>query len=94
MENFLNYFVDHFPELVTALVGVITAFVSLIMLLISKHKTKEELEIAKLKLKKAQLDNISTKCPSCGSSVKLSDLHFYLPDGSKDDDLDGVADSD
>lgn len=92
MNDFLNYIMDNFPEFVTAIVSVFTALVSLLMLIISKAKIKNELEIQKTKLKTAQLNSVTTKCPECGSKVYLKDLHFYLPDGSQDDDLDGDPD--
>ena len=33
-----------------------------------------------------------TKCPHCGKKVYFDEFHWYLKDGEKDDNLNGVPD--
>lgn len=43
-------------------------------------------------IKKAKARNTFTICPHCHKAIPLSDLDFRLPDGSIDNNLNGVPD--
>lgn len=92
MSEFVEFLETNYPTIISAVSSVIVSSISLILLLINKRKYSAQLEIERTKLKAAQLRATYTVCPHCGKEIKLSEMKFYLPDGSKDQDLDGVAD--
>ena len=44
-------------------------------------------------LKEAKMRETYVTCPHCQKKIPLSELSFHLPDGSLDDNLDGIPDS-
>lgn len=84
MNDFLA-FIQEYILLVVSAVFAIVELISTIGLLITGKRFKSYLAAAKER-------ETYTVCPHCGSEIKLSNLTFRLPDGSKDDDLDGKPD--
>lgn len=76
------------PAIITAVcgaVGAVAAIVTSIVNLVKNHRIKVALD-------KAKQRETYAICPKCRKKIPLSELSFYLPDGSKDDDLNGVPD--
>lgn len=69
----------------TAVGGIATAIISLVNSARSQKKLNRLLENAKRR--KTQMI-----CPKCGKSSDLDEVHFVLPDGKFDDNLNGIAD--
>lgn len=44
-------------------------------------------------LKEAKMRETYVICPHCEKKIPLSELSFHLPDGSIDDNLDGIPDA-
>lgn len=79
-----------------AIIGIITALTSLlagITSLVSIFITLKKKKIVEKALQDAKLRNTYHQCLHCGAKTRLSDMHFFLEDGSKDDNLNGVPDS-
>lgn len=75
-------------ELITAIssaAGALASLVVAIASLIKAHKANEMLE-------KAKLRETYGVCPHCKKKIPLSQISFYLPDGSLDNNLDGLPD--
>lgn len=77
------------PTFITAVSSAVAALTSVVVAAISARKTF----IVKRALDKAKLRETYCVCPKCKKRIPLSELSFYLPDGSKDNDLNGVPDS-
>lgn len=76
------------PAIITAIcgaVGAVAAIVTSIVNLVKNHRIKVALD-------KAKQRETYAVCPKCKKKIPLSELSFYLPDGSKDNDLNGVPD--
>lgn len=84
IEFFQNYGV-RLAESFIALVGLLCAIFSLW----KAHKTKK---ICDKMLQDAKSRQTMVKCPVCKKESPLSDVTFRLPDGSPDNNLDGVPD--
>ena len=77
------------PAIITAIcgaVGAVAAIVTSVVNLVKNHRIK-------IALDKAKQRETYAVCPNCKKKIPLSELSFYLPDGSKDNDLNGVPDS-
>lgn len=72
----------------TALASVIAAITSFIVAVRNARKTAK---VEKL-LEDAQERQTYVICPRCKKKVRLSELAFHLPDGSLDQNLDGIPD--
>lgn len=70
---------------VSAAIGAVCGVITSIVALVKNHNTK-------VLLAKAKERETYTVCPRCKKRVPLSELPFFLPDGSKDNDLNGVPD--
>lgn len=78
------------PSIITAIcgaIGAIAAITTAVVSLIKAHQVKVALE-------KAKQRETYCVCPKCKKKIPLSELSFYLPDGSKDNDLNGIPDPD
>lgn len=75
--------------IITALTSFFAAITSLVSIVITLKK-KKVLEKA---LQDAKLRNTYHQCPHCGAKIRLDNMHFYLEDGSKDDNLNGTPDN-
>lgn len=84
MKDFLNFIEAHWPTIVAAASSVASWVVSLVML-VKSHSMKAALNQAKARETVAE-------CPYCHRKAPLSEVHFYLPGGAKDDDLNGLPD--
>lgn len=77
------------PELITAVAGAATAIAAGIVAVISARKSfkfEKALEAAK------QRDTYCI-CPHCKKKISLSEIHWILPTGEIDDNLNGKPDS-
>lgn len=92
MDEFIHYLVEYLPQICSGLLAVFSAVCSFIIYRLKVRQKSLENEALKAQLKEAKLRATYSICPECGKKVYLSDLHFYLPDGSSDEDLDGKAD--
>lgn len=69
----MDIFLKCLPEIASLLVGLVGAIVTF---LITKYKGKKkqvELEIEKIELQKAVIENTMIICPTCKSKFKLKD---------------------
>ena len=76
------------PAVITAISSAAGALGSIVLAVVSAIKTHK----LKNALDKAKQRETYTVCPRCKKKVPLSELSFYLVDGSKDDNLNGVPD--
>lgn len=74
----------------TALASVCAAITGFVMALRNARKTAQIERI----LENAQERQTYTICPHCKKKVRLAELSWHLPDGSLDQNLNGVADKD
>lgn len=83
-------FLKEFPWTVvaSAIVSVVSAISALIFSLIRAKAVKE----IKKALDDAKKKDTRIVCPRCKKEVPLREVHFLLPDGSIDDNLNGIAD--
>lgn len=73
----------------TSIVSVLTSlgsFVGMIVCLVKTHKANKVIQDAKLR--KTQV-----LCPKCHKKSPIDEVHFVLPDGALDDNLNGVPDN-
>lgn len=71
-----------------SIVSVLTAlgsFVGMIVCLVRTHKANKIIQDAKLR-------QTQVLCPKCHKKSPISDVHFVLPGGEIDDNLNGVPD--
>lgn len=61
------------PELITLVVGLIGAIVTFLITHFKMKKKHTELEIEKIELQKAVIENTLVICPSCKAKFKLKD---------------------
>lgn len=79
----------------TVIAAVITSLSSLvagIISLVSIVRKSKQSKLLQQALQDAKLRRTYHVCPKCGEKTALNDMHFYLEDGSKDDNLNGVPD--
>lgn len=91
-KNMIDFINEYLPTILTAIIGVLSAFCSYIVARLQTRKVREQNKLLKTDLQKAKEALVACKCPHCKKEVFLRDLSFYLPDGSSDDDLNGQAD--
>lgn len=82
--DFLEWLGTYWPEISAGAVSVAGAIVGIINAVRSR-KMKNYLRNAKMR-------ETYTVCPKCNARIPLSDLHFRLPSGEVDDDLNGIPD--
>lgn len=71
---------------ITALVSALGSLVAMIVCLVRTHKANKVLSEAKAR--KTQII-----CPKCKKKSPIDEVHFVLPDGALDDNLNGVPDN-
>ena len=83
-------FLNEFPwtTAAAAIVSVISSISALIFSLIRAKAVKD----IKKALDDAKKKDTRIVCPKCHKESSLREVHFLLPDGSLDDNLNGVAD--
>lgn len=85
MIDFLQQYGERLVTAVTALVGAICAIVSLVKLHHTKKLCSKMMEDAKSRM-------TMVTCPKCHKKSPLNEVQFTLPDGSIDNNLDGLPD--
>lgn len=86
MIDFLNEF--PWTTAAAAIVSVISSISALIFSLI-RAKSVKQLKDA---LEQAKKKDTRILCPKCHKESPLSEVHFLLPSGALDDNLNGIAD--
>lgn len=84
MSDFIQFIRNHHQEIVSLLVVISSIIVATFSIVSAK--------ITSAAIKKAKSRGTFTVCPHCHKAIPLSDLDFRLPDGSIDNDLNGVPD--
>lgn len=84
MKELLEFLAVHWPELTAGFATVVALVTTCINL-----KKSSKLSQA---LKDAQSRGTRVICPRCKKTSPLSEVRFILPDGSPDQNLDGVPD--
>ena len=92
MDDFVKWFLDYWPTIASAVTSVILSVAAFLV-----YHFKIKTEKAKNAALRAQLADAMrratyTVCPYCHNSVKLSELSWFLPGGSQDNDLNGIPD--
>lgn len=85
MNDFLGFLQRHHAEIVSIFVALVSIGVAVSSILTAK--------ITSSAIKKAKSRGTFTICPHCHKAIPLSDLDFRLPDGSIDNNLNGVPDA-
>lgn len=85
MIDFLNAYGAQIASAVTALAGAVCAIVSLV----KAHRTKVACDRM---IQDAQSRCTQVICPKCHKKSPLSQVTFQLPDGSTDNNLNGIPD--
>lgn len=78
MKDLLNPLIEHWPYLVSLLISLISC---ILMVFITRAKTKKaqaEIELQKIELEKAYLDNSFVVCTKCGAELHLKDLKPHI----------------
>lgn len=87
MNDILKVVADNW-QAISAAAGAVVAVVGSISAQVSKNKIKRLID-------KSRQDGHYLVCPHCKRTIDINkEVHFYLPDGSVDDDLDGEKDPD
>ena len=76
------------PAIITAVCSAIGAAAGVAMAIISLVKSRKASKF----MQAAKARETYAVCPHCKKKVPLSELPFFLPDGSKDNNLNGVPD--
>ena len=84
-----NFDAAAITAIITAVSSLVAGIISLVNIIVSSKKKK----ILEQALQDAKLRNTYHMCPNCGHKLRLDDMHFFLEDGSKDDNLNGVPDN-
>ena len=81
-----EFFLEHFDVIVYAVSSVLVAFGTFAGVSIG--------QLAKIKklLSRKHSSGYRVVCPHCKKESNLEDVHFILPDGKIDDNLNGVPD--
>lgn len=85
MSEFVSFLQRHHAELVSVFVALVSVLVGVSSIVTAKVTSNA--------IKKAKSRGTFTICPHCHKAIPLSDLDFRLPDGSIDNNLNGVPDS-
>lgn len=85
MSEILEFCRDYGVQLGTALVALMTAIAGVIATIQTK-KFKNYLDAAKQR-------ETYIECPKCKKRIPLSEIHFHLPSGELDDNLNGKPDN-
>lgn len=80
----IDFFTSYWPEFVSGTIAIAGAVVGIINA-VNAHKFKKYLDDAKKR-------ETYTVCPYCKKKIPISELHFHLPTGQLDDDLNGLPD--
>lgn len=87
MNALLDFFVENWTAILSGAGSAVGLFVGCYAAAVTRHLKK--------RFKEASDRGTYVICPHCKKAVKLSEVvTFYLPDGSKDNDLDGKPDKD
>lgn len=92
MDQFWKWFLDWWPSIATAATSFVVSLASLLIYRLKLRKKEAKNKALTEELNNARAANTYTKCPHCGHSVFLKELHFYLPGDLKDDNLNQVPD--
>lgn len=85
-----QWFIDNFDAatisaIITALATLAGSITALVLAIKSKVDSKKIVQAARER-------KTYTFCPHCKKKLFLEEMPFYLPDGQRDDDLNGIAD--
>lgn len=89
MDDFLR---ENFVTLLSAGISALVACLAFVASWFRSRKIALENKQLKTDLNKARAAMVSCICPECGRRIYLRDLNFELPDGSLDNNLNGVSD--
>ena len=78
----------NWPSLAAAITGFLTAITALVVMIVNSVNNKK----IKKALEDAKARQTQVVCPKCKKKSPLSEVSFVLPDGSQDNNLNGVPD--
>lgn len=76
-----------------AIVGIVSAVGSVAMAIIGLVKSHQSKKRYAELVQAIKVRMTYTTCPHCGKKVYFAELSWHLPDGSKDDNLNGIPDN-
>lgn len=79
-----DFIIQYWPEFVGGIVAIAGAIVGIINAIYARKFAKY--------LEDAKKRETYTVCPYCKKKIPISELHFHLPTGQLDDDLNGLPD--
>lgn len=82
----MSIFIDNLPVIITALVSVISAFLTMLLYMINKKKKLIELEIANVELETAIIKGSYIICPECKAKIYLKDTKVFTDGGISNED--------
>lgn len=83
-----EFFLQHFDAIVYAVLAVLGAFATLFGVSIGQLNKLRKI----LTRDKSKSSGYRVLCPHCKKESALEDVHFLLPSGAVDDNLNGVPD--
>lgn len=94
MDTLTNEVINIILQVLPHLGTVASALAAYLCFRISSKEHKEKEKLLTEQLERAKSNETYTKCPKCGEKIPLSEVNFYLPGDIRDNNLNGIADSD